>query len=210
MLRSALYIFATATVVSPVGLSPAAAQVTHEIGLSAGRAFMVDADDPDPSGSYSVTGTFERRHPGTAFSLGVEAGLHKYLILRQDLAPDVTGWSSKLEDTRVAWRVTPFARWGTGGSDVRVYGQFGVGLYVIQHSYFDQQREDGVLVVDTRHASTDPGTGIHLGLGLELFPGRIPVGLTVGFRGHAVLSGGDWFNTADVGLVYRWGDRSRP
>lgn len=210
MLRSVLSIVATATVVSPVGLRPAAAQVTHEIALSAGRAFMLDVDDPDPSGSYSVTGTFERRHTGTAFSLGVEAGLHEYLILRQDLPPDVTGWSSKLEDTRMAWRVTPFARWGTGGSDVRVYGQVGMGLYVEQRSYFDQQHQGGELVVNTQYASTESGAGIHLGLGLELFPGTVPIGLTLGFRSHAVLGGGDWFNTGEVGVVYRWGNRSRP
>jgi hypothetical protein len=85
-----------------------------------------------------------------------------------------------------------------------------MGLYVERRSYLDQQREDGVLVVDMEYASTDPGLGVHLGLGLELFPGSVPVGLTAGFRSHAVLSGGDWFNTADVGLVYRWGNRSPP
>ena len=43
-----------ATIVSLVVISPAAAQVTYEGALSTGRAFMVDVDDPDPSGSYSV------------------------------------------------------------------------------------------------------------------------------------------------------------
>jgi hypothetical protein len=204
------YVLAVVTIASPVMLRPAAAQTNYEIALSGGRAFMIDLDDPDPSGSHSVTGAVERRHTGTAFSLGVEAGLHEYLILRQDLAPDITGWSSKLEDTRMAWRVTPFVRWGTRGSNVRVYGQVGMGLYMEQRSYFDQQREDGVLVVDTQNDSTDPRPGLHLGLGLELFPGRVPVGLTLAYRGHAVLSGGDGFNTAEVGLVYRWGNKARP
>jgi hypothetical protein len=206
--RSTLYLVVTAAMASPAVLRPAAAQVTHGIALSAGRAFMVDVDDPDPAGSYSVTATFERRHVGATFSLGVEGGLHEYLILSQDLPPDVSGWSSKLEDTRVAWRVTPFARWGTRGSNVRVYGQVGTGLYVEQRSYFDQQREGGELVVDMQYEATEPRPGIHLGLGLELFPGAVPVGLTLGFRSHAVLSGGDWFHTGDVGVVYRWGSKS--
>ena len=93
------------TIASPVALSTAAGQVTYAGSLSTGRAFMTDADDPDPSGSYSVTGVFQRRHAGTAFSVGVEAGLHEYLVLRQNLPPDVTGWSSKFEDTRRAWRM---------------------------------------------------------------------------------------------------------
>jgi hypothetical protein len=207
VLRFTISLVAIATTASPVGLRAAAAQVTHRVALSSGRAFMLDLDDPDPSGSYSVTGTFERRHTGSAVSLGVEAGIHEYLILRQDLAPDVTGWSSKLEGTRMSWRVTPFVRLGTGGSDVRVYGQAGMGLYVERRSYFDQQRDGGVLVVDQQYATTDAGAGINLGLGLELFPGKVPLGLTLGFRSHAVLSGGDWFNTGEVGIVYRWGSR---
>ena len=208
-MRTTSYLIAVTTIASSVMLRPAAAQANYEIALSGGRAFMVDVDDPDPSGSHSLTGTVERRKAGAGLSFGVEAGLHQYLILRQDLEPDVTGWSSKLEDTRTAWRVTPFVRWGTG-SNVRVYGQLGMGLYAQQQSYFDQQWERGVLVVDTEYSSTDLGPGVHLGLGFELFPGKVPVGLTLGFRSHAVLSGGDWFNTADVGLVYRWGSRSRP
>jgi hypothetical protein len=210
MLRCTISLIAIATLASPAVLRPAATQVTHQVALSGGRAFMLDLDDPDPSGSHSFTGAFERRNTGGAFSFGIEAGLHEYLILSQDLPPDVTGWSSKLEDTRTAWRVTPFVRWGTRGSDVRLYGQVGMGLYVEQHSYFDQQRERGELVVDTQFTSTDPGAGIHLGLGLELFPGKVPVGVAFGFRSHAVLSGGDWFNTGEVGLVYRWGKRSLP
>ena len=207
MLRFTISLVAIATAASPVVLRAAAAQVNHRVALSAGRAFMLDLDDPDPSGSYSVTGAVERRHTGSALSLGVEAGVHEYLILRQDLARDVTGWSSKLEDTRMAWRVTPFVRWGTRGSDVRVYGQVGMGLYVEQRSYFDQQRDGGVLVVDQQYAATDVGAGINLGLGLELFPGKVPIGLTLGFRSHAVLSGGDWFNSGEVGIVYRWGSK---
>jgi len=207
VLRFTISLVAIATAASPAELRAAAAQVTHQVALSAGRAFMLDLDDPDPSGSYSVTGTLERRHTGGAFSLGVEAGVHEYLILRQDLAPDVTGWSSKLEDRRMSWRVTPFVRWGAGGSGVRVYGQAGMGLYLEQRSSFDQQRVGGVLVVDEQFAATDVGAGINLGLGLELFPGKVPVGFTLGFRSHAVLSGGDWFNTGEVGIVYRWGNR---
>lgn len=211
MLRFTISVLAIATISSPLALPTAAAQVTHQVALSAGRAFMTDLDDPDPSGSYSVTGAFERRHTGGAFSLGIEAGLHEYLILRQDLPPDVTGWSSQLEDTRMSWRVTPFVRWGTRGSRTRIYGQVGTGLYVNRHSYFDQQRERGVLVVDQQYEATDVGAGVNLGLGLELFPGKVPVGLTLGVRSHAVLSGGgDGFHTGEVGIVYRWGNKSRP
>ena len=186
-MRTTSYLIAVTTIASSVMLRPAAAQANYEIALSGGRAFMVDVDDPDPAGSHSLTGTVERRQAGTGLSFGVEAGLHRYLMLRQDLEPDVTGWSSKLEDTRTAWRVTPFVRWGTG-SNVRVYGQLGMGLYAQEQSYFDQQWERGVLVVDTEYSSTDPGPGVHLGLGFELFPGSVPVGLTLGLRSHAVLS----------------------
>jgi hypothetical protein len=194
---------------SPVTLSTAAGQVTYAGALSTGRAFMIDADDPDPSGSYSVTGAFERRHAGTAFSLGVEAGLHEYLVLRQDLPPNVTGWSIKLEDTRKAWRVTPFMRVGTRDSNVRVYGQVGLGLYVREWSNLNQQRERGVLVVDDQYAATDVKAGLNLGMGLELFPGSVPVGLTLGVRGHAMFSGGDGFFDREVGVIYRWGNGAR-
>lgn len=93
---------------------------------------------------------------------------------------------------------------------VRVYGQAGLGLYVGHHSYFDQQREDGELVVDMQYASTDVGPGIHLGVGLEVFPGTFPLGLTLGVRSHAVFGGADGFNNGEVGIVYRWGKRSQP
>ena len=192
-----------------LGLHPAAGQVTHAASLSAGRAFMLDFDDPDPSGSYSAAVTFERRQPGSVFSFGVEAGLHRYLILQQDLAPDVTGWASKIEDIRRAWRVTPFLRLGTRGSPVRVYGQLGAGLYVRQASYLQQDREQDVLVVDTRYRSTDAVAGIHLGLGLELFPGTGPIGLTAGVRAHSLTGGGDGFYAAEAGIVYRWGNGRR-
>jgi hypothetical protein len=193
------------TVASLVVISPVTAQVTHQTAFSAGRAFMVDSDDPDPSGSYSVTASLERRQRGTAITLGIEGGLHEYLVLRQDLPPDVTGFSSQFEDTRKAWRVTPFVRWGTRGSVVRVYGQIGMGLYVEEFSSLNRQREGGVLVVDEQFARTDVGAGINLGLGLELFPISVPVGLTFGFRSHAVAGGGDWFNTGEMGIVYHWG-----
>jgi hypothetical protein len=88
-----------------------------------------------------------------------------------------------------------------------VYGQIGMGLYLEEHSNINQQRQGGVLVVDEQYAATDIGAGINLGLGLELFPGKVPVGLALGFRSHAVLGGGDWFNTGEVGVVYRWGNR---
>src|SRR6476646_9991800 len=145
------YTLSTMTTVVTVGslvvISPVTAQVTYQTGVSAGSAFMVDSDAPDPSGSYSVTAILERRQRGTSISLGVEGGLHEYLILRQDLPTDVTGFSSKFEDTRKAWGVTPFVRWGTRGSVVRVYGQIGLGLYVEESSSLNQQREGGVLVV---------------------------------------------------------------
>jgi len=190
-------------------ISPVAAQVTYQAAFSAGRAFMVDSDDPDPPGSYSVTAIFERRRRGTVISLGVEGGLHEYLILRQELPPDVTGFSSTFEDTRKAWRVTPFVRWGTGGSVVRVYGQIGTGLYVEEFSGLNQQREGGVLVVDQQFSRTDVGAGINVGMGLELFPISVPVGLTFGFRSHTVAGGGDWFNTGEMGVIYHWGGGGR-
>ena len=202
------YTLSTMTIVVAVGslvvISPVTAQVMYQTGVSAGSAFMVDSDDPDPSGSYSVTAILERRQRGTAISFGVEGGLHEYLILRQDLPPDVTGFSSEFEDTRKAWRVTPFVRWGTRGSVVRVYGQIGMGLYVEEFSSLNQQREGRVLVVDQQFATTDVGAGINLGVGLELFPVSVPVGLTFGFRSHAVAGGGDWFNTGEMGVVYHW------
>jgi hypothetical protein len=192
-----------------LGLHPAAGQVTYAGALSAGHAFMLDLDDPDPSGSYSVAATLERRQPGSAFSFGVEAGLHRYLILRQDLAPDVTGWASKIEDIRRAWRVTPFLRLGTQGSPVRVYGQLGTGLYLRQASYSQQEREQDVLVVDTRYRSADAAAGVHLGLGLELLPGTGPLGFTAGLRAHSLTTGGNGFYTAEAGIVYRWGNGRR-
>jgi hypothetical protein len=60
------------TIVLPALISPAAAQVRYQGTLSAGSAFMVDVDDPDPSGSYSVTGTLERRQRGAVMALGLE------------------------------------------------------------------------------------------------------------------------------------------
>ena len=84
-----------------------------------------------------------------------------------------------------------------------------MGLYLQEYATLDQQHEGGVLVVDEHNAATDAGVGLHLGLGLGLFPGDLPVGLTAGFRSHAVLGGGDWFTTAEVGISYRWGNRTR-
>jgi hypothetical protein len=163
---------------------PAAAQWAYTGALSAGSAFMLDADDPDPTGSYSGTAALERRQTGKALSLGVDAGLHRYLAMRQDLAPDVSGWASKLEDTRKAWRVTPFIRWQTRGPDVHLYGLIGAGLYVLHTSYFQQEHQAGELVLDVRHASTDPKAGFNLGVGLELYPGGKFVGIGAGLRSH--------------------------
>ena len=87
---------------------------------------------------------------------------------------------------------------------MRVYGQIGMGLYVEEFSSLNQQREGRVLVVDQQFATTDVGAGINLGVGLELFPVSVPVGLTFGFRSHAVAGGGDWFNTGEMGVVYHW------
>jgi hypothetical protein len=168
---------------------------------------MVDLDDPDPSGSYSATATFEHRRPGAAFSLGIEGGAHRYLTMRQDLPPDFTGWSSKLSDVRASWRLTPFVRWGTRGANVRLYGQLGMGVYVRRISYFQQERERGLMVLDVRHESRDPAAGINFGLGLEFFPGHGPLGVSTGLRAHSVISGGDGFNTVEVGVTYRWGRR---
>jgi hypothetical protein len=88
-------------------------------------------------------------------------------------------------------------------------GQIGMGLYLQQVSNLNQQREGGVLVVDQQSATTDVGAGINLGVGLELFPINVPVGLTFGFRSHAVAGGGDWFNTGEMGVLYRWGGGKR-
>jgi hypothetical protein len=193
---------ALAAIVSAMALTPAAAQARYEAALSAGRAFMIDVDDPDPAGSHSITGSLERRQPRSGLSLGVEGGVHRYLTMRQDLPPDVTGWSSRLEDTRQSWRVTPFVRWGTRGDHVRLYGQLGAGLYLQRYSYFQQERQEGVLVVDTRRRATEATAGMNLGVGLELFPGKVPIGVTAGFRTHLGLGGGDGFNTGEVGVVY--------
>jgi hypothetical protein len=188
-----------------LALAPSAgAQTKYAAALSAGGAFMPDSDDPDPAGSYSFTGTLERRRPGKALSLGVEGGVHRYLVMHQDLAPDVAGWASKLEDTRKAWRVTPFVRWGTGGADVRLYGQVGAGLYVLETSYFQQERVSGELVVDVARASTDPKPGFNLGVGLELHPGGTFVGIAAGLRSHHTIGrGANGFVTAELGVVLR-------
>ncbi|MGH7580781.1 MAG: hypothetical protein ACREM9_11455 [Gemmatimonadales bacterium] len=185
-------------------LPPAAAQSAYTGALSAGSAFMPDSDDPDPAGSYSVTAALERRRPGKALSFGVEAGVHRYLAMRQDLPPDIAGWASKLEDTRKSWRLTPFVRWGTRGSIVRVYGQVGAGLYVQETAYFQQERVAGELVLDVERASTDPRAGFNLGAGVQLFPGGTFVGIGAGLRSHHEFGrGGDGFVTAELGVVLR-------
>ena len=186
---------------------PMAAQSMYMASLSAGSGFMVDTDDPDSPGAFSFTAAIERREIGKAFSFGVEAGRHHFLAMRQDLAPDVSGWASVLEDERTAWRFTPFVRWGTRGDIVRLYGQLGAGLYVQQSSYFQQERVSGELVVDTRRASTDPHADFHLGVGLELFPIGRSVGIAGGLRAHNMVGGGDGFLTAELGVVLRFSAR---
>ncbi len=193
----------TACILAVLALAPSAgAQSAYTGSLSAGSGFMVDADDPDPSGSFSFTAALERRRAGKAFTFGVEAGRHHYLAMRQNLAPDVTGWASVLEDDRTAWRVTPFARWQTRGEAVRLYGQVGAGLYVLRTSYFQQERQSGALLIDTRRSSTDPDLGFNLGVGLELFPLGGRVGIGGNLRSHDLL-GGDGFLTAELGIVLR-------
>jgi hypothetical protein len=174
----------------------------YAVSVSGGRAFMVDTDDADPAGSSSFSAAFERRRPGRSLSTGIEAGFHRFLVIRQDLAPDITGWASILEDTRQAWRLTPFLRWRTRG-DVSLSAQVGGGLYVQRSSYFQQERELGELVVDARSTSTRARPGLNIGIGLEIAPGSSPVALALGFRTHAVFSGGDGFHTAEIGIVWR-------
>jgi hypothetical protein len=197
----------TGCILAVLALAPsAAAQSVFTGSLSAGSGFMVDIDDPDPSGSLSFTAALERRKMGKAFTFGLEAGRHHYLAMRQNLAPDVTGWASILEDDRTAWRATPFVRWQTRGETVRLYGQLGVGLYVVQTSYFQQERQSGELLLDTRHYSTDPNPGFNLGLGMELFPLGGSVGIGGNLRSHSPR-GGDGFLTAELGIVLRLSQR---
>ena len=186
---------------------PMAAQSMYSASLSAGSGFTVDTDDADAPGAFSFTAAIERREPGKAFSFGLEAGRHHFLAMRQNLPPDVSGWASILEDERTAWRITPFVRWQTRGDIVRLYGQLGAGLYVQQSSYFQQERISGELVVDMRHASTDPNAGFNLGVGLELFPIGRSVGLGGSLRAHNMVGGGDGFLTAELGVVLSFGAR---
>lgn len=183
--------------------STAQAQRPHYVGaIAGGHAFMVDADDPDPAGSLSLSASLERRREGRALSTGVEAGFHRYLVIAQDLPPDVTGFASILEDTRQAWRITPYLRWRTRGP-VSLQATLGAGVYVRRTAYFQEDRMAGEVVYDTRYATTRARAGFNLGVGVELLPRGSPIGLGLGFRSHAVL-GGDGFNTAEVGLVWRW------
>jgi hypothetical protein len=171
--------------------------------LSGGRAFMIDTDDPDPAGSASLTGSIERRRAGRSLSFGVEAGYHRYLVMVQDLAPDVTGWAGKLEDKRQAWRLTPYLRWRTRGA-VSLSAQLGAGVYLRRMSYLQQERQAGELVVNTSYTRTSAQPGINLGIGLDIFPPNSPVGLGLGLRTHAVRRG-DGFHSAEVGIVWRAG-----
>jgi hypothetical protein len=180
---------------------PVAAQSVYTASLSAGSGFIVDTDDSDPPGAFSFSAAIERREAGKAFSFGLEAGRHHFLAMRQNLPPDVSGWASILEDERTAWRFTPFVRWQTRGDIVRLYGQLGAGLYVQQSSYSQQERIDGELVVDMRHASTDPKAGLNLGVGVELFPIGRSVGIGASVRAHNMVGGGDGFLTAELGVV---------
>lgn len=180
----------------------AQAQRPHYAGaISGGHAFMVDTDDGDPAGSLSLSASLERRRDGRALSTGVEAGFHRYLVIAQDLPPDVTGFASILEDTRQTWRITPYLRWRTRGP-VSLQATLGTGVYVRRTSYFQEDREAGEVVYHTRYATTRAKAGLNLGVGIELLPRGSPVGLGLGFRSHAVF-GGDGFHTAEVGLVWR-------
>lgn len=183
------------------GWAQSHAEASYAGALSGGRAFMVDLDDPDPDGSWSLSASLERRRIGRALSTGVEAGFHRYLVISQDLPPDITGFSSTLEDKRQSWRVTPYLRWRTQG-DASLHAQVGAGLYLERSSYFQQVHEAGELVFDTRHAATEARAGLNLGVGVELFPPGSPVGLGLGFRAHSVL-GGNGFNSGEVGIVWR-------
>jgi hypothetical protein len=186
---------------------PAVAQSVYTASLSAGSGFTVDIDDSDPPGAFSFTAAIERRKLGKAFSFGLEAGRHHFLAMRQNLPPDVSGWASILEEERTAWRFTPFVRWQTRGDIARLYGQLGAGLYLQQSSYFQQERVSGELVVDTRHASSDPHAGFNLGVGLELFPVGRSVGIGGSLRAHNMVGGGDGFFTAELGMVLRFSAR---
>ena len=178
-----------------------AAQSMYTASLSAGSGFTIDTDDSDRPGAFSFTAAIERREVGKGFSFGLEAGRHHFLAMRQNLPADVSGWASILEDERTAWRVTPYVRWGTRGDIVRLYGHLGAGPYVQQSSYFQQERIAGELVVDMRHASTDPNAGFNLGVGLELFPIGRSVGVGASVRAHNMVGGGDGFLTAELGVV---------
>jgi len=175
-----------------------AAEVSYAGAISFGRAFMIDLDDPDPAGGSSLTASVERRVAGSAMSVGIEAGLHRYFRHSQDLVPDVTGWSSTLEDDRRAWRITPYLRWRTRG-DVSVHVQVGAGVYARRVSYFQQERENGATAYETRYEITQARPGLNLGLGAELLISGTPVGLGLGLRAHSV--GGDGFTSAEIGLV---------
>ena len=173
-------------------------------GLSAGRAFVIDTDDPDPPGASSFSASFERRRAGRALSLGIEGGLHRHLVIAQDIS-DFTGWSSRLEDRRQSWRLTPYLRWRTQG-EVSVYTQVGAGLYVQRTTYVQQERESGELTIDQSYRLTDAAAGLNLGIGLDMFIPGTPVGIGLGFRTH-VVGGGGGFNSAEIGIVWRAGQR---
>ena len=169
--------------------------------VSGGRAFMIDSDDADPAGSASLTGSIERRRAGRSLSLGVEAGFHRYLVLAQDLAPDVTGWASRLEDKRQAWRLTPYLRWHTRRA-LSLSAQLGAGVYLGRISYLQQERAGGELVVNTSYTRTTVQPGINLVRGADFFPSRSPIGFGVGLRSH-VVHGGVRLGDSQVGIVWR-------
>jgi hypothetical protein len=170
--------------------------------IAAGRAFMLDLDDPDPAGSWSYSASLERGRAGRSLSTGVEIGVHRYLVISQDLSDDVTGYSSFLEDTRRAWRLTPYFRWRTRG-DLSLNAMLGAGLYVRRGTYRQQEREGGEVVYDTEYTTRRANAGLVLGIGAELFPTGGSIGVGVGVRTHAILGGGDGFNSAEVGVVWR-------
>jgi hypothetical protein len=206
MRRTALALLAL-LLMSRVTSRAAAAQSIWASSVSAGTAFMVDTDDPDPPGGFSAALSV-RRQGQSAFSLGVEAGYHDYLRISQDLPIGPSQpFRSILEDERAAWRIGPMLRWQASGRTIRPYGSVGANLYLFRTTYLQQERDrSGALVLDQRLRFTDLRPGLSLGTGVEIFPGRGRVGLGLGLRAHnAFGSRANGFLTVDVGIVFREG-----
>jgi len=152
---------------------PASAQAHYAGTLQAGSAFVLDLDDPDPPGSYSVSATLDRRYGDRALSVGLEAGFHRFLAMRQDLTFEPGRSASFIRDTRSAWRFTPYLRWATRESTVRLYGQTGLGLYIQRFSYAQRETEDGVVTFDVSSAFSDLTAGLPSAWGSSSSPGLV-------------------------------------